>query len=253
LCRNTYLGFVIHFHLKTNTRLRTVWLFALLCQAELVLKLSELVWIFFGRKRIYKMCPCPCYIHQMVLFQKTRRLVKKVHNAMHYRESSVSDDEFECLASPVGSFEVKSVTRDTPSNDYYCKDMVKCIPPSYDLDHPNYTNLNTPPLTPTTPSYTLALTTHTVSSTSLPSIAPLVSSQVVDDNFPVQDYTKWEAQYGHSVCQDCLVCTRPFCRGDQIRELPCSSTLPHIFHSSCLFDWLTQSHLSCPTCDREVL
>ncbi|KAG5359846.1 hypothetical protein CJU90_5687 [Yarrowia sp. C11] len=190
----------------------------------------------------------------MVLFQKTRQLVKKVHNAVHSRENSLDDLE---LANPVDSFQ----------SSEYSKNLVTCITPSHDeFDKFNYNDthqgkhhrhpsnlIDTPPLTPTAPSFTMALTTHTGSSTSLPSLEPLVSSQKVDDNFPVQDYTKWEAQHGQSACQDCLICTRRFCPGDQIREMPCSSTLPHIFHSSCLFDWLTQSHLSCPTCDRRVL
>lgn len=167
----------------------------------------------------------------MVLLEKTRLLVKKVHNAIQYRENS--DDDM--LPSPVGSFENEKLDSDFDDSKQQL--------------HFNCIDINTPPLTPTT--HTVA--SYTLGNTSLTSLPPLVSSQIVDDNFPVQDYTKWESVHGLSGCQDCLVCTRPFGKGDQIRELPCNSTTPHIFHSSCLFDWLTQSNLSCPTCDTQVL
>eukprot|EP00826_Nyctotherus_ovalis_P037729 TRINITY_DN3468_c0_g1_i5.p1 TRINITY_DN3468_c0_g1~~TRINITY_DN3468_c0_g1_i5.p1 ORF type:complete len:272 (+),score=25.43 TRINITY_DN3468_c0_g1_i5:45-860(+) len=50
--------------------------------------------------------------------------------------------------------------------------------------------------------------------------------------------------------KNCVVCLLPFDQGDLIKQLNCHST--HIFHSSCLQQWIDMK-LTCPICRHSVV
>ena len=53
-----------------------------------------------------------------------------------------------------------------------------------------------------------------------------------------------------SSCDDkfCAICLEEFCRGEEVRTIPCS----HTFHSKCIDPWLKQKAI-CPVCKQSVI
>jgi E3 ubiquitin-protein ligase RNF13 len=69
---------------------------------------------------------------------------------------------------------------------------------------------------------------------------PLNASEV--KKFPQREFTKSENHIS------CVICTEDFTNGVAITELECG----HIFHPSCILEWLTKYRSSCPICRRKA-
>lgn len=50
---------------------------------------------------------------------------------------------------------------------------------------------------------------------------------------------------------DCSICLETFQKGETFRRLPCSETVNHMFHVTCIDKWL-ENHTTCPTCRAVV-
>jgi hypothetical protein len=50
------------------------------------------------------------------------------------------------------------------------------------------------------------------------------------------------------VTGECNICLQHFSHGDEIRKLPCN----HEFHAKCVEQWLSDGHLTCPSCRRDI-
>ena len=49
--------------------------------------------------------------------------------------------------------------------------------------------------------------------------------------------------------QSCCICLETFAAGNSVRRLPCR----HLFHASCIDEWLTTSSDICPECNQQVV
>lgn len=49
--------------------------------------------------------------------------------------------------------------------------------------------------------------------------------------------------------QSCCICLETFAAGNSVRRLPCR----HLFHATCIDEWLTTSSDICPECNQQVI
>lgn len=52
----------------------------------------------------------------------------------------------------------------------------------------------------------------------------------------------------NNLTQSCCICIDRFCAGHRVRRLPCK----HLFHATCIDEWLTTSSDICPECQQPV-
>jgi E3 ubiquitin-protein ligase RNF13 len=64
----------------------------------------------------------------------------------------------------------------------------------------------------------------------------------------VRQLPKRKYKKGKDVCESCSICLEDFKSGDNLRVLPCD----HIFHPSCVDEWLQKWNRTCPLCKSTI-
>lgn len=80
----------------------------------------------------------------------------------------------------------------------------------------------------------------------IPDIADLIQNMINEQAQPnavdsIPTY-KAEGEIG-----DCSICQETIKKGDTFRRLPCSETVNHCFHQTCIDPWLERNN-TCPNC-----